>query len=1317
MTITIKQYDVTNPSSGLGLTVADVNPTNTSAPNSITYTGDDIKPEPVVKVTTSTGATLTTLTEGTDFEYSYSNNRNVGEATITITGKGNFTGTKTVKFNIVKKDVTITANAQTITYGGAISKTTNDVTITTLGKTETTNHTLTSVTLTQSTTSYTTNGTVTPSSAVIKSGSSDVTSNYNISYAAGTLKIDKKSVAVTWTNTTLTYNNANQKPTASATGVTGETINLTVSGEKKDVGSSYTATATCASVTGGGKDCNNYTLTNTSTTFEINAYNINTTKVTIGNIADQTYTGSKIEPTLPTITATDINQTLINGTDFTYAYTNNLNASEVDGDGVLTITGKGNFTGTKTKTFKIKQATPSKSFTCATLTYNGKERALISTSNYSNAKVYYSTTTKLTSSNYKTAGILFKITDEPKGTNAGSYKIYWYGESTKDNYLEFTDETSCTISKKNLTIAAKAQTITYGGAITTGTSQVTVSGLENNQVLSEIALSASTSNATTNGTITPSAAVIKVSTASNAAETTSNYDITYSTGKLVINPAVCTAPSSPGDKTYKGASYDSDITCPSACSNVSGTQSATNVGEYTQTCTLKSTSNYKWDDNTTAAKSISWKIVAKALTITAKDQTISYGNSIATGTSQVTVSGLATGHALNSINLSASTSDYTTNGTITPSAAVIKSGSTTIDNKNYSIDYKTGKLVINKVDAVCPALTAYTGNYDGNTHSITIGSGLAGGTLQYRTSTSDAWSNTNPSVTNAGTTTVYVQVKGDNNHNDKSCGSKTITINTVVLTAPTNPPEQSYTGRTITSGVTCPTGSTTSGTSSAIAAGTYTQTCTLSNPSGVTNYKWDDNTTGPKTITWVILTPMKCSEGDLVYDPIYGSGSNGFICVKPADSTPVYTCTAGYCSNYNYSYTPTGWRCSVASEDAVEYYGRYYYPRDNGRSATVCVKNVSDCVSGNQGDDYCYDALCDNSSYVCTQSNNTYTYSCTGDKWNGWGLYEKDKTKCFTNATNNTYSLESVNSSNSTGSATRKYSCSFNYSSSSGPNNGWCSSETIYYHTFMSERNTRNYGWTEYDGSCRGWYCSTTFGESNVLARCYAQCSGTCNKTYTYEARLESNQVYSVGGSCVESYGTSPCESAMVYCPYVSSDVRFWDANISMEKFNFESKPSTAVNKLSNLIDKRTVDALSDRAFIKSTLGKHQACLGNAYYNTVCIDRYFWQGEIGTLSTDAGTATRTALSTLLYSAFHGHYDSEQYSVNCTSDAASVYCTVVDLNKDTYYSSPTDHGTYYTPLTSTAGCYADYLGNVYCSDGAYYSYVSAQEGKSWIAKWN
>ena len=57
--------------------------------------------------------------------------------------------------------------------------------------------------------------------------------------------IDRKTVGLTWTNTSLTYNGSSQKPTATATGLVGsDSCSVTVEGPQKDVGSGYTATAT-----------------------------------------------------------------------------------------------------------------------------------------------------------------------------------------------------------------------------------------------------------------------------------------------------------------------------------------------------------------------------------------------------------------------------------------------------------------------------------------------------------------------------------------------------------------------------------------------------------------------------------------------------------------------------------------------------------------------------------------------------------------------------------------------------------------------------------------------------------------------------------------------------------------------------------------------------------------------------------------------------------------------------------------------------------------------------------------------------------------
>ncbi len=90
-----------------------------------TYTGSAITPA----VTVKNGSNP--LTSGTDYTVAYSNNTNIGTATVTITGIGNYTGTKTITFNIVappvlKPEISVTAGdgSATITWD-AVTDATN----------------------------------------------------------------------------------------------------------------------------------------------------------------------------------------------------------------------------------------------------------------------------------------------------------------------------------------------------------------------------------------------------------------------------------------------------------------------------------------------------------------------------------------------------------------------------------------------------------------------------------------------------------------------------------------------------------------------------------------------------------------------------------------------------------------------------------------------------------------------------------------------------------------------------------------------------------------------------------------------------------------------------------------------------------------------------------------------------------------------------------------------------------------------------------------------------------------------------------------
>ena len=77
-----------------------------------------------------------------------------------------------------------------------------------------------------------------------------------------------------------------------------------------------------------------------------NSAAIDISDLKIGKLSNQTYTGKALKPS---ITIKDGNKKLVSGTDYTVTYKNNTKP----GKATVTITGKGNYTGTKTLTFKI----------------------------------------------------------------------------------------------------------------------------------------------------------------------------------------------------------------------------------------------------------------------------------------------------------------------------------------------------------------------------------------------------------------------------------------------------------------------------------------------------------------------------------------------------------------------------------------------------------------------------------------------------------------------------------------------------------------------------------------------------------------------------------------------------------------------------------------------------------------------------------------------------------------------------------------------------------------------------------------------------
>ena len=180
----------------------------TASATAVTYNGSQQTASVSI---TDAGGNLTS----SDYTISGNTGTNATDYTITITGKNNYTGTKTITWTINKRAVTITAGSDTKTYDGtALTK--NTVTASAQNDTNNTGmisshhvHTWTvsgSQTLAGSSNNVVSAATIYDGATHGGSGdSTDVTSNYTITYAKGTLTVNKAAITYTATNQTKVY--------------------------------------------------------------------------------------------------------------------------------------------------------------------------------------------------------------------------------------------------------------------------------------------------------------------------------------------------------------------------------------------------------------------------------------------------------------------------------------------------------------------------------------------------------------------------------------------------------------------------------------------------------------------------------------------------------------------------------------------------------------------------------------------------------------------------------------------------------------------------------------------------------------------------------------------------------------------------------------------------------------------------------------------------------------------------------------------------------------------------------------------------------
>ncbi len=354
------------------------------------YTGSEVKPAPTV---TFAGKTLV---QGTDYTVVYANNVYPGTASVTVTGIGCYKGTATKSFSITAdiSKLQVDDIPEQLYTGSEIKP---SVTVTAGGRalTEDTDYTVT----------YSRNlrpGTATVSIAGKGSYTGAVSKDFHIYgdisgakigsipdqvYTGSPVTPDFMVEFASWRlvpnyDYTVSYTNNVDPGTATVTltgkgdykGTVSTTFRIRTDISKSQVsdipdqiytGSPITPDVT---VTAGGKTLKKDT--DYTVSYEDNVYRgLATVRITgigrytgtaikdfhicsdisgakIGDISDQSYTGSSITPA---IVVTLAGETLVQDTDYTVSYANNVNP----GFATVTIAGKGSYAGTATKTFHI----------------------------------------------------------------------------------------------------------------------------------------------------------------------------------------------------------------------------------------------------------------------------------------------------------------------------------------------------------------------------------------------------------------------------------------------------------------------------------------------------------------------------------------------------------------------------------------------------------------------------------------------------------------------------------------------------------------------------------------------------------------------------------------------------------------------------------------------------------------------------------------------------------------------------------------------------------------------------------------------------
>ena len=406
-----------------------------TAPEGSKYDGEEHKNKPTITDT----KTDKVLVEGTDYTLAYSDDvTNAGTVTVTVKGKGNYEGSFEVTYEITKRDVTLTSGSASKIYDKkALTK--DEVTVSGDGfvKDEGATYNVTG--------SRTKVGT-SKNKFTYELKSNTKASNYNIEVKFGDLIVTTQDgevfVTITGHSDTVEYD-GNEKS------VNGYDVSITEGSTYTTDDFTFNGTAEAKGIKAGTYPMNlaadQFTNTNdnyTQVTFIVTDGSLTITPksivptddngITVEKPADTTYNGSE-QRNKPVVKDSKTKATLVEGTDYTLAYTDATNAGTV----TVTITGIGNYNGTvdtsyeiKPKEYTVTTNTASKVYDGTALTASGKVEGIVSGETY----------------NFTITG-----TQTDVGSSDNTYELKFEGTAKKANYTHGKDSIgTLTVTKKSI---------------------------------------------------------------------------------------------------------------------------------------------------------------------------------------------------------------------------------------------------------------------------------------------------------------------------------------------------------------------------------------------------------------------------------------------------------------------------------------------------------------------------------------------------------------------------------------------------------------------------------------------------------------------------------------------------------------------------------------------------------------------------------------------------------------------------------------------------------------------------------------------------